>query len=65
MLFQVLLISGTAVLDVQCEEEGAEHTTLGGSGVKYRTCDYQLARKSNIQLETRAQSVKFSNQLNG
>ena len=32
-LHTVLLVSGSAVMSVQCEQEGAEHITLGSSGV--------------------------------
>ena len=39
------LMSGGAVMGVQCEQEGAEHTALGGSGVELTQgkCDYQAA----------------------
>ena len=33
ILHTVLLVSGSAVMSVQCEQEGAEHITLGSSGV--------------------------------
>ncbi len=32
---RVLWVSGSAVMGVQCEQEGAEHTALGGSGVEH------------------------------
>ena len=33
--FRVLLMSGSAVMGVQCEQEGADHTALGGSNVEH------------------------------
>ncbi len=30
-------MSGIAVMGVQCEQEGAEHTALGGSGVEHQS----------------------------
>lgn len=38
---QVILMSGSAIMGVQCEQEGAENTAMGCSCV-FRRCDCQL-----------------------
>ena len=50
-------ISGSAVMGVRCEQEGAEHTALGASGVEQQRCEATFRSNQTVTLFTQLHHI--------